>query len=64
MAQSRIKRAGLRPAKTAGLVGKRNFEPWITKRLLRPWLNWIEHQPTELVVGGSNPPGRAEFGIE
>jgi hypothetical protein len=25
----------------------------------RPWLSWIERQTTNLDVGGSNPPGRA-----
>ena len=26
-----------------------------------PWLNWIEHRSSEPRVGGSNPPGCAEF---
>lgn len=27
----------------------------------RPWLNWIEHRPTEPAVTGSSPVGRAIF---
>ena len=28
---------------------------------MRPWLNWIKHQSTELVIAGSNPAGRTEI---
>ena len=29
---------------------------------MRPWLNWIERQSTELDIGGSSPPGRIFLG--
>ena len=30
----------------------------LVRVLARPWLNWIEHRPTEPKVEGSNPPRR------